>query len=285
MIILKNNEFIEREHAMIDMEDRGFQFGDGVYEVIRIYDGSFFLLDDHLTRLQYSLDETKIQVNLKDEQIKEKLLVLAKKNDIQDGGIYIQISRGVAPRNHLFPADAKATIFAYPLPLKKPVDKQINGVKAILDQDIRWYRCDIKSLNLMGNILSKQKAKDEGAFEAILYRDENHVTEGSATNMFIVKDQKLITHPENNYILHGITRRYILYLATQLGIDFEERVYSVDELLNADEVFLTSTTSEVIPIVEIDDKKIQDGKPGPISKKLLDHYDENLKLDALSKMD
>ncbi|MBU6081791.1 D-amino-acid transaminase [Allobacillus halotolerans] len=281
MIILKNDTFIERKDALIDMEDRGFQFGDGVYEVIRIYNGKFFLLEDHLKRLQYSLNEAQIDVDLAKRGIKEKLIELAEKNSVDDGGLYIQISRGVAPRNHLFPADAEATIFAYPLPLKKPTDQQKNGVKAILDQDIRWLRCDIKSLNLMGNILAKQKAKDSGAYEAILYRDENHVTEGSSTNIFIVKDGKLITHPKNNYILHGITRKYIQFLAEKLEIEFVERVYSVKEVLEADEVFLTSTTSEVTPIVEIDNEKVNDGQPGPITKKLLEQYDQYLHVERL----
>ncbi|RPF52077.1 D-alanine transaminase [Aquisalibacillus elongatus] len=272
MIVLMQNEFVERDQCLIDIEDRANQFGDGVYEVIRIYDGECFLLDDHMKRLEYSLREAQIDYNLDQHHLKDLLLELAKKNGVHDGGIYLQISRGSATRSHPFPKEATPTVIAYPLNISRPLEAQKNGVKATLYQDIRWLRCDIKSLNLLGNIMAKQHALDVGAFEAIFYRDYNHVTEGSSTNVFIVKDGVIKTHPANNYILNGITRLYIQYLAEQLNIPFEETVLTVEEVKHADEVFISSTTSEVISVVEVDEQPIGNGQPGPIVTQLLDEF-------------
>ncbi|PKR78326.1 D-amino-acid transaminase [Halalkalibacillus sediminis] len=281
MIILKNNQLVQREEAIIDMEDRGFQFGDGVYEVIRIYEGKFFLMNEHLERLQYSLTETGIEFDIKKGKLAEQLEDLAEKNQIDDGAIYIQITRGIAPRSHPYPTEAIPTLMAYPIPISRPIKLQESGAKVILEEDVRWLRCDIKSLNLLGNVMAKQTAKEAEAFEAILYRNPEHVTEGSSTNVFIVKDGKVITHPANNFILNGITRRYIHHLSNQLGITFEEDVFSVDELLNADEVFLASTTSEVMPVTQIDDYTIGNGEPGSISRKLLDEFFKHVDTDQI----
>ncbi|MGM8214691.1 D-amino-acid transaminase [Bacillaceae bacterium W0354] len=281
MILLKNDQFLNRESITIDVEDRGFQFGDGVYEVIRIYDGSFFLLDDHLDRLQYSLNEVKIEYDVKEKKLKELLLTLAQKNNIHDGAIYLQISRGVALRSHPFPDEATATLIAYPIPVSSPKEKQKSGVYAILREDIRWLRCDIKSLNLLGSVLAKQEAKENGAFETIQYRDQQNVTEGSSSNVFIVKDGELFTHPNNHFILNGITRRYVHYLAETLSIPYTEKVFSVQELLEADEVFVSSTTAEIVPVTKIEDTVINDGQPGTITTKLLNAFFENINLNKL----
>ncbi|MDQ0351753.1 D-alanine transaminase [Alkalibacillus filiformis] len=274
MIVLKNNDFIERNEATIDMEDRGHQFGDGVYEVVRVYDGEAFLLQDHLDRLQYSLNEVEINYDVNQQGLSQLLQQLIEKNKINDGGIYLQITRGVAPRNHPYPEDTQPVLFAYPLQLSRPLKAQAQGITTILQKDFRWLRCDIKSLNLLGNVMTKQKASNANAGEAIFYRDENHVTEGSSTNVFIVKDDKLYTHPADNLILNGITRRYIFHLANQLNIPYEEKVFSLTDLKEADEVFITSTSAEVTPVVEIEGQKIANGQPGPISKKLLDAFFE-----------
>ncbi|GAA0454904.1 D-amino-acid transaminase [Alkalibacillus silvisoli] len=272
MIVLKNNEFIERNKATIDMEDRGHQFGDGVYEVVRVYDGEVFLMQDHLDRLQYSLDEVEIKYDVKEQNLSSLLEQLIKKNKVHDGGIYLQITRGVAPRNHPYPKNAKPMLFAYPLELSRPLQAQANGIKTILQKDFRWLRCDIKSLNLLGNVMTKQKANNANAGEAIFYRDDNHVTEGSSTNVFIIKNGKLYTHPADNYILNGITRRYILFLAHKLNIPYKEKVFGLTELKEADEVFMTSTSAEVTPVVEVEGDKIANGQPGPISQQLLEAF-------------
>nr|WP_279401978.1 aminotransferase class IV [Piscibacillus salipiscarius] len=200
---------------------------------------------------------------------------MVEKNAFQDGGIYLQISRGASPRSHPFPKNTEPTLIAYPIPVSKPAESQEHGIKVILQNDFRWLRCDIKSLNLLGNVMAKQSALDAGAKEAILYRDEEHVTEGSSTNVFIIKDGVIKTHPANNYILNGITRLYIFFLAKQLDLTIKEEVFSVKELKQADEVFISSTTSEVIPVVQIDEDQVNDGKPGPIAKQLLNAFSEH----------
>lgn len=281
MIILKNDEFFKREEVLIDIEERGFQFGDGVYEVVRIYNGEFFLLDDHLKRLQYSLNEIKINYNVQEKNLKQLIISLAQKNNVQDGGIYLQITRGTAIRAHAFPESVEPTLIAYPIKVATLNDLQQSGAKATLVKDIRWLRCDIKSLNLLGNVLAKQKAKEKSAYEAIQYRSDEHVTEGSSSNVFIVKDGTLFTHPSNHYILNGITRRYTHYLAEKLSIPYKEESFSVQSLLDADEVFVTSTTSEIMPIIEVDGKKINNGKPGPLTTKLLKAFFEHLNLEKL----
>ncbi|TFB22042.1 D-amino-acid transaminase [Filobacillus milosensis] len=283
VIVLFHDRFVDRKECLIDIEDRANQFGDGVYEVIRVYDGEFFLFDDHLKRLEYSLNEAKIKYDINHQQLKELLLELLKKNEVNNGGIYIQISRGIAARSHPFPKESKPTVIAYPIPTSRPLDKQENGIQATLYQDIRWHRCDIKSLNLLGNVMAKQHALDIGASEAIFYRDYNHVTEGSSTNVFIVNDGVIQTHPANNFILNGITRLYIKYLAKQLDLPFNEKVFTVAELKEADEVFISSTTSEVIPVTQIDETVIGNGKPGPIAKQLLNAFFEHHKIQQLTK--
>ncbi|MET3683395.1 D-alanine transaminase [Alkalibacillus flavidus] len=281
MLVLHNQTFIDRDEAVVDIEDRGYQFGDGVYEVIRYYDGQWFLLDDHLDRLQYSLNEAEIDFDVQVNNVKARLNDLIEHNHIQDGGVYLQITRGVAPRNHPYPDKQAPTLIAYPLNLKRPLDDQQNGIHTITAKDFRWLRCDIKSLNLLGNVMTKQKALNAGASEAIFYRDEIHVTEGSSTNVFIVRDGTLVTHPADHYILNGITRRYLLNLADKLNIPYQIEVFSLNTLKQADEVFVTSTSAEIKPVVSIDDKKIGDGTPGTITNTLLEHYFDDINITKL----
>ncbi|WP_175616087.1 D-amino-acid transaminase [Piscibacillus halophilus] len=216
MFVLLNDEFVNRNECLIDIEDRANQFGDGVYEVIRVYDGEFFLLHDHLKRLIYSLEEAKINYDIHHHNLADQLQKLVEMNNFKDGGIYLQISRGASPRSHPFPKHTQPTLIAYPIPVTRPLESQEKGIEAILHEDLRWLRCDIKSLNLLGNVMAKQSALDAGAKEAILYRDYNHVTEGSSTNVFIVKDGIVKTHPANHYILNGITRLYQLVEKTRV---------------------------------------------------------------------
>src|SRR5699024_719688 len=192
---------------------------------------------------------------------------------LEDGIVYIQITRGVAQRVHNFPGNTTPTLVAYTIKLNKPIENIANGVKTKLVEDIRWLRCDIKSLNLLGNVLAKQKAKDSHCFEAILFRKnlgakENIVTEGTSTNVFIVKDHIIYTHPTTSLILNGITRQKVLDLIANLSLQVMEETFSTEEITSADEVFITSTTDEITPVIQIDKVIINKGIPGPITKQI-----------------
>lgn len=263
-----NGELIERPAAKVDIEDRGYQFGDGVYEVIRIYNGKMFTAKQHLDRFYRSAENIGVVIPYSKEQLTDQLNELVKKNELELGIIYMQITRGAAPRNHAFPiGDISPALSAYTKEVGRPEENLVSGVRTILTEDIRWLRCDIKSLNLLGNILAKQKAAEAGCFEALQHRGEN-MTEGSSSNLFIVKDGTIITHPSNNYILKGITKDVILELCQEHGVAVEERIFTRQELAEADEVFLSSTTAEVMPIIEIDGKTVNGGVPGSVTKQL-----------------
>lgn len=265
---LLNGEIIERPEAKVDIEDRGYQFGDGVYEVIRVYNGKMFTADEHLNRFVKSSSSIGITLPISINQLKEQLKELIEKNKLQLGNIYMQITRGTAQRNHAFPTgNVSPTLVAYTITGERPLASLQSGVKTILTEDIRWLRCDIKSLNLLGNLLAKQKASEAGCYEAIQHRGQD-VTEGSSSNIFIVKNGKVVTHESNHLILKGITKDVILSVSMKNNIPYEERSFTLEELEKADEVFLSSTTSEVMPIIEINGRKITEGVPGPITKKL-----------------
>lgn len=260
MKIIVNDQIVEREHFSVDIEDRGYQFGDGVYEVVRIYNGNFFTLDEHLTRLESSTQKIKMSLPVSIATLKNLFSQLIELEKIQDGIVYVQVTRGVARRVHSFPANTTALLTAYASPFARPYELFEKGVSTVLHEDIRWLRCDIKSINLLPNVLAKEAAREAQAFEAILHRGET-VTEGSSTNIWIVSNGTLITHPVSNLILNGITRQVVLQLASELGIDVVEKQYSVTDLLQADEIFLSSTTSEVMPIVRVEQHVIGNGTP------------------------
>lgn len=266
--VIFNGEIIESGDAKIDIEDRGYQFGDGVYEVIRVYNGKMFALNGHLDRLFRSTESIGISLTYSKEQLTRMFQTLIGRNNLELGTIYMQVTRGVAPRTHAFPGgNVTPSLVAYTNKKERPVSKLKSGVNAILADDIRWLRCDIKSLNLLGNVLAKQKAVEHGCYEAIQHRGEE-VTEGSSSNIFIVKNGIVITHASNQYILKGITKDVVLQLCAGNHLPLEERTFTLSELQQADEVFLTSTTSEVIPIIKVDEVQISGGAPGPITKQL-----------------
>jgi D-alanine transaminase len=269
--ILYQNQLLPREKGKVDMEDRGYQFGDGIYEAIRVYSGQMFLLEGHMKRLVRSARELRIKLPCSIENLTDNLKQLIKRNAIGDGMVYFQITRGAAPRKHYFPdgvspvLTGSATLF--------PRDKhREEGIKVVLAEDIRWLRCDIKTLNLLGNVLAKQKAHENGAEEAIQHRGDI-VTEGASSNVFIVRGGKLITHPADHYILNGITRLFVLDLASKLNIPVVERTFTLEELFAADEAFITSTGNEVKPVTQIDDHPVSDGKAGEITLKLAEAFD------------
>jgi D-alanine transaminase len=265
---LINGEFVDRSNAKVDIEDRGYQFGDGIYEVIRVYNGKMFTAKEHLERFFRSAESISITLGYTIEQLTTLLQELIVKNNLTLGIIYMQATRGVAPRTHAFPAQhITPTLVANTKELERPAQKLDKGVKALLVEDIRWLRCDIKSLNLLGNVLAKEKASENGCYEAIQSRGQD-VTEGSSSNVFIVKNGVIYTHASDQLILKGITKDVILGLCAENGIKVEERTFTREELAAADEVFLSSTTSEVMPVIAIDEKKVTSGEPGPVTRKL-----------------
>jgi D-alanine transaminase len=265
---LINGEFVDRSNAKVDIEDRGYQFGDGIYEVIRVYNGKMFTVKEHLERFFRSAESISITLGYTIEQLTEQLQELIEKNNLKLGIIYMQATRGVAPRTHAFPHENVApALVAYTKELERPAKKLDKGVKTLLVEDIRWLRCDIKSLNLLGNVLAKEKASENGCYEAIQSRGQD-VTEGSSSNIFIVKNGIVFTHASDQLILKGITKDVILSLCAENGIKVEERTFTREELRGADEVFLSSTTSEVMPVIAIDEKKVNSGSPGPVTGKL-----------------
>ena len=273
--VILNGQIIEREKAKVDIEDRGYQFGDGIYEVIRVYNGKFFTADEHLTRLFMSAEKIGITLPYTHEELKNLLSSLVKRNNVNNGIIYLQFTRGVAARQHNFPEKSVEPAFsAYTKEMERPKDKLDNGVHAKLVSDVRWLRCDIKSLNLLGNIMAKQEAAEAGCFEAILHREDT-VMEGSSSNMFIVKDGVVKTHPATNLILNGITRRVILDICKEQNITVKEKEFTVEELFSADEIFLASTTSEVMPIIKVGDR-FNAKSPGEITKQLQTYFENKI---------
>lgn len=235
-----------------------------------------FTAREHLRRLFESAEKIEMQVPYQLETILELLENLITKNQLSMGTIYMQITRGAAPRNHAFPTVETDPVFiAYTREVARPVGNMKTGVKAILTEDIRWLKCDIKSLNLLGNLLAKQKAVKAGCFEAIQHRG-NQVTEGSVSNVSIVKDGVVKTHPADHLILNGITRQKVLEICARNDISSVETVFTVEDLRNADEVFLSGTTVELMPIIEIDGEKVGDGVPGPVTIKLQKLFEEEI---------
>ncbi|WP_245579665.1 D-amino-acid transaminase [Alteribacter aurantiacus] len=267
-----NGKYVELDELAIPIEERGHQFGDGVYEVIRYYDGKGFMLEEHLERLKESTEAIRINLEGGIEPIRSIIEEGVKKAGIPDCYVYLQITRGIAERNHLFPgSEVKPSIsmtVKKMVPRKKEAEE---GVGVITHPDERWANCYIKSLNLLPNILAKQTAADAGCFEAILIKD-NYVTEGTQSTMFIVEGVTVVTPPLSKQILPGITRIAVLDICKIAGIKLEEREISKEELFNADEVFLTSTMSEVMPITSIDNQKVGTGEPGNITKVLMELF-------------
>lgn len=279
-IVYVNGRFLEYDEACVGIEDRGYQFADGVYEVVVIYRSKPFLLEEHLTRLKMSADELEI-TGVDFDLLEDAITELMNKNPhiLSEPylKLYIQVTRGVQPRSHAYSDHLTPGIV---LQLHKfaghPSSYYEKGVQVITLPDERWARCYIKSIALLPNVLAKMKAKKAGAFEAIFIRD-GFAMEGTSSNFFIVRSGRIFTPPASNYILNGINRRLTIREAKKLGFSVIEKSISLDELYKADEIFLTGTSTEVMPVVEIEGVTIGDGKPGEISKKLLSRYRELLK--------
>lgn len=273
-VVFLNDEFLPIEQAKISVLDRGFIFGDGVYEVIPVYSRHAFRLDEHLDRLQSSLDAIRLTNPYSREKWSALIADLVSRNDWDDQYVYLQVTRGVAERDHAFPSDCCPTVFISSTPLTRPSEEvRQRGVSAITVVDNRWLRCDIKATSLLPNVLLRQQAIEAGATEAIMLR-EGFLTEGAASNIFVVKDGRLLAPPKNHLMLPGITYDVVLELAAANEVPVEVREISEYELRTADEVWLTSSTKEILPITVLDGKPVGDGKPGSVFHRLYAFYQE-----------
>lgn len=267
-----DGRIVDLKELVVAMEDRGYQFGDGVYEYTKVYNGKCFSLKPHIDRLYRSLRELRIPAVFTFAEMEEIHNRLIAESGIENGGIYLQITRGWAPRAHAFPDTVVPCLTMTIRPSSINAAQWDTGVGVVAVPDERWLRCDIKSLNLLGNILAKQKAKEAGCYEAIMIRD-NMVTEGSSSNFVIVKDGVLWTYPIGNLILKGVTRTRVLEeIVPANGLSVLEKAFTLDFAKKADEAFLTGTTTEIMPIVTIDGQPVADGKVGPITKKIQKGY-------------
>ena len=267
-----NGEFLPIDRATVSIEDRGFQFADGVYEVISTYGGRPYAMAAHMERLQRSLGEIRIDFDVAGlpAVVEEGI----RRSGFGEALVYIQVTRGVAPRHHEFPARLPTpTVVMTVKKLHRPDAKlHESGVPVITTPDLRWKRCDIKSIALLPNILAKQLAHEAGAYEALLVDDRGRVTEGSSTSSFRVQDGTVYTSPSGPHILPSITRGVLLDLIAELGIPLVEAFSSVEDYLGADEVFLAGTTTEAMPVVRVDDTTIGDGTPGPVTRRIREAF-------------
>ena len=267
---LIDGKIIGLSEKVVELEDRGYQFGDGAYEVTRVYNGRPFALPLHLERLRRSLNELKIPLPYTFEELAKFHTLLIETSGIGEASVYLQITRGVAPRAHVFPEHAVPRLTMTIQPVTPNDALRASGARGIFVPDERWLRCDIKSLNLLANVLAKQRATEAGAFEAIQVRDA-WVTEGCVSNFFAVKDGVLRTHPANHLILRGISRTIILErLAPELGLRVVEEPFDVSFAKNADETFVTATVTEIMPIIALDGTPVGSGKPGPVACRLIE---------------
>jgi D-alanine transaminase len=263
-----NGAFVPKPEVRLSPDDRGFLFGDGVYEVARTYGGRMFALERHLARLKYSLDQLYIG-GVDTSRLEATFRELLERNDLgrKDAVVYVQVTRGVAARTHAFPTPSPPpTVYAYAAPVVPKFNPQ-KGVTAITVPDTRWARCDIKSISLLANCLANQQAAEAGVFEAVLVRD-GAVTEGSHTSFFAVIDGEVRTAPLTNYVLPGITRRLVLDLCSAHGITARETPVFAHQLARAEELFLAGTTTEVLSIVQLDGRAVSQGRPGPLANRI-----------------
>jgi D-alanine transaminase len=269
-----NGRYVPQSRAQVAVEDRGYLFSDGVYDALPVHNGHLSFADRHLDRLDRSLAELKIARPMSRAALLQVAREVLRRNEIRNGGLYIQVTRGVAPRDHKFPKGVKPSLLMMARKWKAPApDLLEKGAAVVTMPDQRWARRDIKSISLIANVLAKQAAVEQGAFEAWLIDDDDMVTEGSSTSAWIVTAQgELATRPNGTEILPGITRSVVVEVARDLGLTLQLRPFSRGEAYAAREAFLTSTSSFVLPITQIDGRPVGDGKPGPIAARLREAY-------------
>ena len=280
-----NGAYLPHGHATVHVEDRGFQFADGVYEVWAVLDGKLADYTGHMTRLARSLTELRIAVPMTREALTNVLKETVRRNRVRDGMVYLQVTRGTARRDHPFPPEGtppSVVVTAKAFDMRKMQATAAKGVAVITQPDIRWGRCDIKTVGLLPNVLAKQAAKERGAYEAWMVDEMGLVTEGSSTNAWIVDENgKLRTRDTQANILKGITRTTLMEIIGDEGLELDERPFSVDEAKRAKEAFFTAASAFVMPAVSIDGVKIGNGKPGPITVRLRREYLERARRDAI----
>lgn len=274
MTVFLNGKLLPIEQATVSVLDRGFLFGDGVYELVPVYSRVPFRLEEHLARLERSLGETRIRNPYSRAQWCAHIYALIDAQPFEDQGIYFQVTRGAAKRDHAFPANVEPTVFMMSNPLVNPQPAQVEkGATAVSAQDYRWLRCDIKSISLIGNCLLRQLSAEAGGAETILFRD-GRLTEASASNVFVVKRGVIQSPPKSNLILPGITYDVVVELARANGLPLEFRDIPEAEVRAADEVWVSSSSKEVLAIVELDGKRIGEGRPGPVFRRMFQLYQE-----------
>jgi D-alanine transaminase len=269
-----DGQYLSHRLAAVHIEDRGYQFADGVYEVPAVMSGHIVDEEPHLVRLARSLSELRMAAPISDTALKIVMREVIRRNRIRDGIVYLQISRGVAARDHAFPKSVKPVIVVTSR-RRRPADPRIadDGIAVITIPDIRWQRCDIKSIALLPNVLGKQRAREAGAYEAWQVDREGHVTEGTSTNAWIVTaDRTVVTRQADNAILNGVTRLAVFEIIEREGFRLVERSFTVAEAKAASEAFLTSTTVDLLPVVRIDGDPVASGVPGPLSRRLRECY-------------
>ena len=272
-----NGRYVPLNYAVVPMQDRGYQFADGIYEVAMFYNQRFLDMDLHLERLHKSLKSMRIEWNMTNAALLTILNRLLQMNKLRDGYVYLQITRGVAPRNHLFPKHTKPMLTACVMATRPAKNEAyLNGVRVITAHDIRHSRCDIKSISLLPNVLLKQQAYEAGAAEAFLFNHNDELTECSVSTAYIVKDGVVQTHPENHAVLNGVRKQVVRRLCEQNNIPYIERMIPRAQVMQADEAFLTSANSHILPVTKIDDAAVGNGKVGEVSKKLLALYQSHV---------
>lgn len=275
MLASFNGKVMDINEIHISPLDRGYLFGDGVYEVIRIYNYKQWLANEHLERLESSLKKLEIKASV--ETIKDSITEIFNHSKTRNGYIYIQITRGTAPRSHAFPLDVKPNILIWideydHTPL---VPFWMNGISVITHEDLRWARRDIKTINLLGNCLAMEKAKQAGSQEAIMIDKDGFVSEATSNNVFGIKNGLVITTPNSNRILPGITRQYVLKLCKDLDLPVSEKLFKLDELFSFDEIFITGSIMEVMPVVKVDQRIINQGVPGKYTSAIRNLFSKN----------
>lgn len=269
-----NGQYVPHQRASVHVEDRGYQFADGVYEVIAVKNSQLIDLAPHFDRLKRSMSELDIDAPMSRQALTFILKEVVRRNRVRNGIVYLQITRGVAPRDHQFPVDPNAAVVVTARNAAPKIAQRETGIGVITTPDTRWKRCDIKSVSLLPNVLAKQKAVEAGAYEAWQIDEDGNVTEGSATNAWIVtKDGEIVTRQTDEAILSGVTRLAVLELAKRDGIALVERPFSLEEAKSAKEAFLTSTTSNVMPVIEIDGSPVGNGHPGTVTRALSELYE------------
>ncbi len=268
-----NGRFMSLEEGRVPVEDRGFQFGDGVYEVIHVYNGRPFRMRQHLARLERSLAGIEIPLPEPLPAIEEVCRRVA--GTLSHAAIYLQVTRGTAPRSHAFPRQAGPTFLAYARASQPAPAGKTLTLLSVLDD--RWGRCNLKTICLLSNVLARQKAVQAGCDEALFVREDGAVTEGAASNAFLVRGGAVVTHPANHRILNGVTREAVIHLARQEGVPVLEQAFTLQEALAGDEFFMTGTTTEVGAVAAIDGRRIDPGTPGPVTLRLKAAFDALVK--------